>query len=71
MAINFSQVLKSKTKKVEDSTHSALKALDRPQKFEGYAHILKGTGSPMVDRASAALRANGGLRTRMLGTKLW
>jgi hypothetical protein len=66
----FSKIFGVTAKKSGESAAAAMSNFDRPKQFGGYAHILKGTGSPMVDRATEALRGNSAFRTRMLGTKL-
>jgi hypothetical protein len=68
--INLGQVLRGKSKKAGETAHTAMTCFDRPQ-FKGFAHILKGNGSPMVDRATKGLATNSAIATRLQGTKLW
>lgn len=73
MAIDLNQLsktLRGNIQKSGDTGRRIMASLDNPNRFVGFAHILKGNALA-TDRATNAFATNSAYKTRMLGTKLW
>lgn len=73
MEFNFSNILRTDTRKSGNKPTSAGPSLDRPNTSpKSYAQILKGSTSPMLkDPAVRAFLTNNAYKTRLGGMKPW
>ena len=71
MAIDFSALLRTNTRKSDGKPINAATAMDRPKAPNGFAHVLKGTAAHDLDPCVKAFQGNNAYTTRLGGLKLW